>query len=874
MKHQPPKIAEKLLDRLLYDDVWKTMLGDFQEYYSILYEEEGKTKANLWYWRQILQYAPSKIVHKIIWSIEMFLNYLKISFRNLFKHKSYSIINILGLAIGLASFTLIALFVQYEFSYDTFHQKSDDTYRVIRQSPGQEYLGSDWYALTPTALSETLKDRIPEVEAATYYSPSATLLQTESNSSAETGISVDGDFFEVFTYRWIYGVPSEAIIDPASIVLTQSAAERFFGNQNPVGETITLKFSYRDDMVKTITGVVEDPPENSHLSFSYILNHRSGLYYEYNYAEWSNTNEHTFITLQEGSDIEQVEAKIAEVVTPFLSETNYYQENPDQIPTLYLQNIKDIHLRSAHINFNAGITGNIRFVTMFSVIGIIILLIASVNYMNLCTARSLTRGKEIGVRKTIGAFRSNLITQFISEAVIVSLVSVALAFTFIAIFLPQFSELVNRNLSNQVFLSYNFWGLILIGSLVMGILSGSYPAFFLSSFNPITVLKGKIKSDGSARNVRNALVVVQFSITSFLIIGTLVVSQQLNYIESVDTGIDRDQILSITSDDPQFWENYPTVSEELSRNPKILGVTSSRYSPASITSRTTGVDWEGKPEDLEYATFVQPANFNFTELLGIQMVAGNHFDNERYVPERTQFILNETALRNLGWTEEEAIGKDFSVWGMPGTVWGIMEDFNFLSLHQDISPLVLALMPDFQQRLLHVKVEGQDMQETIDFLDESMAQFSPGFPFRYTFLDSYYNNLYRDEVRLGNMFNSFTLLALFIACIGLFGLFTFVVEQRTKEIGVRKILGANLYQLVALLNQDLLKLITVSFVISIPLGWYAANWWLSDFAYRIDLGIGIFLLTGLIAYGIALLTVSIKSVQTASANPVDSLRSE
>lgn len=874
MKSNPPKLAERILSKLLYDDVWKTTLGDFEEYYFYLLDKEGKERANKWYWQQVIKYAPSKIIHKIIWSSEMFLNYLKISFRNLFKHKSYSIINIVGLAIGLASFTLIALFVQYEFSFDTFHEKSDNTYLVIRYSPGEDYLGSDWFALTPTALAETIKDRIPEVEAAAYFGASGALLHTDDNSSTESGISVDGDFFDIFTYRWIYGKPSEAITDPASIVLTRSVSERFFGSQNPVGKTITLKFSYRDDMIKTITGVIENPPENSHLSFSYVLNHRSGLYYEYNYNEWSNTNEHTYIRLKESADIGDIEEKIAQVVAPFFNENDYYQEDPDRIPTLHLQNIEDIHLRSAHINFSAGGFGNIRFVTMFSVIGIIILLIASVNYMNLCTARSLTRGKEIGVRKTIGAFRSNLITQFISEAVIVSLISVALAFTLIVLFLPQFSELVNRNLSSQLFLSYNFWGLILIGSLIMGVLSGSYPAFFLSSFKPITALKGNIKSNGSAKNIRNALVVIQFSITSFLIIGTLVVSQQLKYIQTVDTGLDRDQIISITANDPGFWEKYQTVTQELKRNPNILDVTSSRYSPAYTTSRTSGIEWDGKPEENELTIFVNPVNFNFTELMGIQIIAGSDFNKQTYTPENTQFILNESAARSIGWNPEKAIGQNLEVWGNKGNIAGVMKDFNFLPLHREIGPLVLILYPDSQQRLLHVKVDGQNIQETIDFLDESMATFSPGFPFDYTFLDSYYANLYRDESRLGNMFNSFTLLALFIACIGLFGLFTFIVEQRTKEIGIRKILGANLFQLISLLNQDLLRLIAVSFLISIPIGWYAANWWLSDFAYHIDLGFGIFLLTGLIAYGIALLTVSIKSFQTASANPVDSLKNE
>ncbi|MEO1021568.1 MAG: ABC transporter permease [Bacteroidota bacterium] len=871
---KPPKIAEKLLSYVLYDDIWKSMMGDLHEYYAAIREEEGKAKADAWYWRQVIRYAPSKVIHKLIWSVEMFLNYLKISFRNLFKHKSYSVINILGLAIGLASFTLIALFVQYELSYDTFHENSDDTYRVIRYSPGQDYLGSDWFALTPTAMAETLKDQIPEVEAAAYYSPSQTLLQAEGNSSIETGISVDGDFFDVFTYSWIYGTPSEAITDPASMVLTRSVAEQFFGDKNPVGEVITLKFSYRDDMVKTITGVIENPPEHSHLSFSYVLNHRSGLYYDYNYKEWANTNEHTFITLRDDANVEEVEAKIAESIAPFFGENEYYQANPDFIPSYYLQPIGDIHLKSAHINFNAGTTGSLRFITMFSVIGIIILLIASVNYMNLCTARSLTRSKEVGVRKTIGAFRSNLITQFISEAVAISLVSVILAFITIVLFLPHFGELVNRNLSSQIFASYNFWFLMISGSLVLGILSGSYPAFFLSSFNPINVLKGRVTSAGSGTFVRNALVTLQFSITSFLIIGTLVVSRQLNYIQTTDTGYNRDQIISITSDDPGFWEDFKTVSQELSRNSNILGVTSSRYSPSNISSRTTGVDWEGKPEDLEYVSFVQPANFNFTELLDIDIVAGSPFNEDTYIPERTQFILNTTALRNLGWTKEEAIGKSFSVWGMPGEIAGIMEDFNFMSLHREIDPLILALMPDFQQRLMHVKISGQNIPETIAFLEERMAHFSPGFPFNYTFLDSYYENLYRDEVRLGSMFNSAALLALFIACIGLFGLFTFVVEQRTKEIGVRKILGASALQIVALLNRDLLKIITLSFFISVPLGWYAAGWWLSDFAYKVDLGAGIFVISICVTIAIALLTVSFKSVKTALTNPVNSLRSE
>ncbi len=874
MTHKPPKLAEKILTRLQYDDVWKTTLGDFEEYYAYLISKDGKKKADAWYWRQVIQYAPSKLIHKAYWSIAMFKNYLKIAFRNLNKQKSYSFVNIVGLTIGLACFLVIGFFIQYELNYDTFHANSDRTYRIVEQQPQNSYLGSNWFALTATPMAVTMKEEYPEVESAAYFTSSRTILRANDHSLIEWGVAADGDFSDIFTYTWYMGNNQTALNDPLSIVLTQSLAEKLFGAENPMGKTIQQVYPNGSEVDKTVTGVVADPPKNSHFGFQYIVNDQTTPYYEYNLNEWGNSNVYTFITLREGASSADFSDKLSDFAKKYTGASGYYSDNPEGLPNYAIQPLEDIHLSSSHLNFNPSEPGDVKSIYMFAAIAFIILLIACVNYMNLSTARSLTRAKEVGVRKVIGAYQSNLVMQFLSEAVVISLLGIIGAIILVGLSIPIFDDLFNRELTNQFFFQWEFWVLSLALSLIVGVIAGSYPAFYMSKLKPILILKSHVKGGKGNSLVRNLLVIGQFSITAVLLVSSIVVYQQLNFLRTTETGLNRDQVITIPNRDPELWNQFETVQAGLLKIPGVEQVSSSQFDPIFMSSQTTGTDWEGKQEDEELSIYVSPVGFDFVEMLDIQIVQGRSFSPDLYKETERDYLLNEAAIGELGWTKEEAIGKSFSVWGNQGTVVGIVDDFNFQSLDQLVAPLAIMLTPQSNQRYVLFKSSSSDIQATLAGVEEVIKKFAPGYPYSYSFLEESYMRLYRDEQRLGSLFNYFSILALFIACMGLFGLATYISEQRTKEIGIRKVLGASVPQILGLLNKDFLKLVSISFLISIPVSWYITNLWLEDFAFRVELGPLIFLFAGLIVFGIALLTVSFNSIKTALSNPIDSLKSE
>ncbi len=871
MEARPPKLAEKILSKLQYDDVWKTTLGDFEEYYQYKLEREGIKAANRWYWQQVIKYAPSKVIHKIYWGAAMFKNYLKIAFRNIKNQKSYSFINIVGLGVGLSAFIMIALFVNYEFSYDSFHENSDRTYRVIAQQPDNEYLGSNWFAVTPTAMAATLKEDYPEIEKAAYFSRSRSVLRTETAAFQEWGATADGDFFDVFSFQMNAGNPLTALNDPYSIIITQTMANKLFGDDNPINKTIEQVYPNGETTQKTVTGVVVDPPKNSHFSFSYIANDQTTPYYKYNLKEWRNTNVYTFITLKEGFEKEEFESKLPGFTEKYIAASNNNQSNPNSVPNHALQAIQDIHLKSGFLNMNPGKLGDIKFVYMFGIVAVITLLIACINYMNLSTARSLTRHKEIGVRKVIGAYKSNLMMQFLSEAVVISLLSTFSALILTALLLPFFGEIMNRDLNYRIFLNLKFWFFTIGTSLLVGIISGSYPAFYLSKLKPVSVFKSNINSKKSSSFFRNLLVIGQFTVTAILLIGTMVVFQQLNYLKTTDTGLDREQIISIPNNDPELWDRFETVKTELLKTSGIEMISASQSDPIYMSSQTI---WNGQEEGEELPIYVSPVHYDFQEMFGLEIIAGQNFSEERFKETDASYMINEVAAKELGWTPEEAIGKPFSVWGNDGTIVGVGKDFNFLSLDQPIAPLVLMLAPQYDSRYLLVKANGADTPRILSDIEQILNSFSPGFPFSYTFLDESYSQMYQDEVRMGTMFNFFSVLALLIACMGLFGLATFIAERRTKEIGIRKVLGANLFQILSLLNKDFIILVAISFLIAVPVAWYLSSNWLQEFAFRIDLSPKIFVFAAALLFGIAVLTVSFKSIKTAFSNPVESLKSE
>ena len=871
---KPPKIAEKILSKLLYDDIWKTTLGDFEEYYTYLADTKGKQKANAWYWRQVFCYAPSKIMHKLYWTAGMFKNYLKIAYRSILKNKSYSFINIFGLGIGLASFLLIGIYIAHEMSYDAFHKDSDRIYRIIRDVPNANYMGTSWFGVNPMPLSIALAEDFEGIEVSTSFSDYNGLLKVGQSSFFEKGIYTDRHFFNLFTLNWIIGNPDNAFNSPEAIIITKSLAAKYFGEQNPMGQGIFFDSEDDDPLIRTVTGVIADIPSNSQLAeVSYIVPGFSIDDYERASTHWFNNNEYSYIKISPESDLEDIESRISALINPFLLTRSYYQNDPENLPDFKLVPIVDVHLKSTNINFNPGKLGDIKYIYMLSAIAFVILIIACVNYMNLATARSMNRAKEVGVRKVNGAFKSNIMMQFSAEAVIFSMIGIVLAFAIVFIMLPSFSALVDRTFSPNLFLNPTFWVVLIGTGLIVGLIAGSYPAFFMSALKPVGIFKNQVKGGTGSRQLRNVLVVGQFAITNTLIIGSIVIFQQLSFIKSSDPGYNRDQVLAVTINDPDVMQSYDALSQRLESNSNILAVSSGRFLPNDIRSQTSGVNWDGKDENEIFRVHNGGVNTGYVELFGINMIAGNTF-NENAPDTALNMIVNETFVNRIGWTPEEAVGKDFILWRKEGKIVGVAEDFNFLSYHSTITPLMLRQQPARNHRYLIVKVNPVNLQETIAFVEKEVTALGPDYPFEYVFLDDVFNNMYRNELTLGKILNYFTFLGLIIACMGLFGLAAFMMEQRTKEIGIRKVLGADIFQIVAMLNKDFLKLIMISFVISLPLGWFLANNWLENFAYKITIGPVIFITTAVIAFGIAVLTVSYKSIKTATANPVNSLRGE
>ncbi|RNC83137.1 MAG: ABC transporter permease [Balneola sp.] len=874
MDHKPPELAEKILTKLQYDDVWKTTLGDFEEYHAYLSKKNGPRAADWWYWKQVFRYAPSKIIHSFYWTLDMFRNYLKVAIRNILKYRGYSFINILGLAIGLASFVLIGLFVVHEMSYDRQHEDSDKIYRVVRNDPQGFYLGTNWYAVNPTPLSLALNDDFQGIEAAVVLDIRESLLSTNNQPFFEDGLFTNESYFDFFSYDWLAGNPATSLENPNSIVLTRSLAEKYFGESNAMGEAILFTYDDEEPFLRTVTGIIEDVPSNTHLQFDFVAPMNSMPGYERESTFWLNNNTYSYIKIDGTVSPSDLVDRIKALSDPQLLTSDYYSENPQNLPFFALQPLKDVYLKSGGINFNPGKISSARYVYMLSGIAIIILIIACINYMNLATARSMNRAKEIGVRKVNGAFQSNLIMQFVAEALVFSLAGLFLALVIVITLFPTLSASLGQSVSLQIFNTPLFWALFIgIGTLV-GLISGSYPALYMSGLSPIGVFKKTIKGGSTNRRMRNLLVVGQFAITNILVLSSVVIFQQLNYIQSKDAGFNRDQIVTIEITDPEVMPRFDVLKQSFSSNPNILSVSSGSHLPTKIESQTSGINWDGKPEDYDLDTFNGIINTNYLEMLGVDMIAGRYFDEEMDPDTANHLIINESLARSIGWSPEEAVGKDFILWRRDGRIVGVVQDFNFMSYHSSIAPLLLRYAPIEQHSKIMLKISPNNMQETLRFVEDEIRAISPDFPFIHAFLDDTFDNQYRTELTLGKMFNYFTILALFIACMGLFGLASFMMEQRSKEIGIRKVLGANLLQIITLLNRDFIKLIGISLLISIPVGWFLANNWLKDFAYRIDLGPMIFISTAVIALGVALLTVSIKSFKTATANPIDSLKSE
>ncbi|MGV3588997.1 MAG: ABC transporter permease [Adhaeribacter sp.] len=801
----------------------------------------------------------------------MLKNYFKIAWRNLRRNKIYSAINILGLATGISACILIFLYVQHELTYERYFTNADRIVRVVSsiRMQGQH----DKFAYTPFKLAQTIGDNYPEAEVVTKILPVSkqTLWINEKAFNQENLAFADSNFFKVFDYTFLHGNPETALKAPKTIVLTEALAIKFFGSAEAAMGQI-LQFSKNAHQV---TGVVANP-QHSHLQAEGFLSAitlgkgSSEINGVTSISNWLALNWYTYVLLQDKNQINVLQQQLfrlsKNIINPWIKENELTASE-----TFYLQPIRDIHLNPEWKDQVAAY-GQKAYVYIFSFVAVFLLLIACINYMNLATARSAKRAREVGLRKVVGAYRSQIIRQFIGESILITLFAVLLALALVEILLPHFNALTNKNFSYTYFTEGSFGLVLLAIVLFVGLVAGSYPAFFLSSFKPVEVLKSDKSPQGSNALFRKFLVVTQFTISLILIIGTLVVYSQMQYIKNSNLGFRKEQVLviDIPVGDTTLIRQLPQVKQEMLSNPAVQKVAVISTIPGGpISDLITLIEKDGKQE--ERTSFVLPGDYDFLDLLNIKILEGRNFSREMATDLKGGVLVNQAMVRKMGWTDP--IGKKILFADWDAKVIGVVNDFHFTSLHTTIEPLIIALAPTSPGYLL-VQVNTTNLPATLNFVQEKWKYFDPKHPMEYFFLDEYFNQQYHTEEKMLLIFGYFAALTIIIACLGLFGLTSFTAEQRTREIGIRKVLGSSVTDIIMLLSKDFAWLVIIAIGLATPIAWYGMHRWLQDFAYRTPLSFWTFLLAGFFAMLVAMLTVSIQAAKAATANPIKALRSE
>ncbi|WP_460474759.1 ABC transporter permease [Emticicia fontis] len=784
----------------------------------------------------------------------MISNYLKIAWRNLWKNKTFSLLNIMGLALGMACSLLIMLWLQDETQKDKFHKNGKQLYRVMEN---QFYAGETvTYASTPGILSQHITKDIPEIEMASQMLWEEYPLFTVGDKfEKEKGRYVNGDFLNMFTFGLEKGDARTALKRPDGVVISKKLADKYFPNQDPLGKIIRV--DNKDDVM--VTGVLKEITEQSSLKFDFLMSYDRWQKSNEWSKEWGNNGPRCYVMLNRNASLDKVNAKIKGYIKT---------KNKDSNVELFLQPYEDVYLYS---NYKAGIQdgGRIEYVKMFAIIAIFILVIACINFMNLATARSIKRAKEVGIRKVVGAVRYSLVAQFLGESLIIAFLSLFFAIFIVFLMLPAFNTLTEKHLSldftDPLFL------LILLGlTVVTGIVAGSYPALFMSSLRPVVVLKGALKFKPSATFFRKGLVVFQFALSIMLIVGMLVVYRQIEFIQSKNLGFDRENMLYMPLEG-DLPKNFLSFKQELNNMPGIKSVTCSQADPLQVGSSTQGVNWPGKDTTKIILFSQNPVSYDYLATMGIKLKDGRDF-SPAYGTDTTNYIINEEAAKKMGM--KDPVGKEMFMWGRKGTIVGLVKSFHINSLHESIPPLILNMQRGDNWGQIIVRTQPGQTKEAVASMEKAFKKFNPRFPFSYKFTDQEFAAQYKGENVVSKLANYFAFLAIFISCLGLFGLAMFTAEQRTKEIGVRKVLGASVVSITAMLSKDFLKLVLISAVIAFPLAWYLMKNWLQKYAYRIEIQWWFFLVAGVLACLIALLTVSYQSIKAALMNPIKSLKTE
>ena len=861
-----PLFPTLILKLLLRGEDFFEFCGDIDEIYRYKIDCGLKSRAKIWYWLRVLESIPGIVTDKIYWRSIMFKNYLKIALRNLQRHKGYSFINIAGFAIGMAVCLLILIYVRHELSYDKYHKDGDRIYRIMQDIRTQT--SNRLFAPVSPMVAPTLKSEFPQIENAARALPTGPrLVKREEKIFYESRFMfADQDLLDVLTIPLIWGDSKEALTRPQTLVISKRMALKYFGHDNPVGQTLEI-----NQQKYEITGVAVNHPENTHLKYDLIASMETLADWS-EMANWYSTMFYTYLKVRPNVNMEEFSQQVTHLADKYVGE----RLAPRGISYNYfLQSLSGLHLHSP-VRYDVEPSGNSAYVYIFSFVGFFILLIACLNFMNLSTSRSTKRAKEVGLRKVVGAQKLQLVSQFLGESLMVSLLSLGLAMLIAKLMIPLVTRMTGITLSFNQLLSP--WIIISLigGSILVGLAAGTYPALVLSAFKPVATLKGILGRGFRGFALRTVLVVFQFVISVILIFGTLVMSNQFNFMKNQYLGFKKEQKLILPlRGGISITDNYEAVKDQFSKHVSITSATVSSSIPgrplSSFSIRIVGEDDE-RSQDMYHMYF----DNDFIPDYEIKIVAGRAFQQEMSTDIRGAFLINEAAVTAFGWSSsEDALGKRLQTGfgGRINPIIGVTKNFHYRGLQSEVEPLLMEFQPDVF-RYITLSIDSSNLKESLAFIESQWKTLFAGKPYENFFLDTDFDRQYRADEQIGRIFGIFTVLGLFIACLGLLGLASFTAESRTKEIGIRKVLGASVTGIVIMLSKQFTKWVLLANVIAWPVAYYIMSRWLKNFAYRADINILIFIISGLIVLAIALLTVSFQSIRAATTNPAKSLRYE
>lgn len=859
MKIKPPKISEWILRKITKEQQKDSVLGDYNEDYSYIVKTNGTQSAKMWYRKEVVSSVIPFVKNKLYWGGSMILNYFKIAVRNIKKQLGFSIINVSGLAIGMICTILIMLWVNEQLSYDKFHKNAENTFVLNREFYNADGTTSLHLRRVAPPIGPIVKSKIPEVEkVARLRNFGALFSNGEKYFTENNAFFAEPEIFDILTFEALTDDIKNDFEDPFKLILTDKMASKYFGTENPVGKSILIERGGKK-MNFQVTGVIKAMPENSHFQPDFLITFStySTLFGKKRLENWSYNNYDTYLLLGENINKTQLQNKLDQIVI------EKYPQNGIAGTRLLFQNVLDIHLN-----------GDKSQIYLMIALTVFIMLIACMNFINLSTARSVTRAKEVSIRKSIGAYRNQLVKQFLCESVIVSALSLILSILVVLLVLPEFNLLFSSNIKPEMLLNFEFLLLILGLGVLIGVVSGFYPSVYLSRFNPV-----KIKHKGAKTNnkfsIRTVLVVFQFSLSIFLIICVSILSNQMDYISNKKLGYDKENIALLPSS-KYINEHIELVKTQLLSNENVKNVTIAHRVPSGYLSDSNGAQiYSGKGfKGVGFRIAYLRVDEDYFDTFKIKFLAGRNFSKNIKSDYDEAYILNKIAVKKLGWNSpEEAIGKKFKYGNKAGSIIGVIDDIHFESLHEPLKPFVL-IFSNTGGNNVAIKIASVSIDETLSFLREKWSIYNPKHPFNYYFIEDILTDRYASDNTVVNIFSVAVILAIFVACLGLFGLASFIIEQRVKEIGIRKVLGAGSFQIIYTLSKNFGIWILVSNIFAWPIAYYFATKVLERFAYRIDPSIETFIYSGVITFILAMFTVFIQARKAVNANPVDSLRVE